>query len=547
MRASIGLGLFALVGLVACGTDAGDTPAAGYTPGSSAGPGGGDHGTSTDPTEPGEPGNPGEPNTPPDPSDPETPPAPIATGIAISDIAVFQAVKVPVVADGTLVQPSARKAPVVAKRTGLVRVYVKPDGGWTARDITAELRLVAEGQKFPILRETKRISAASREEDPTSTFNLEVPGESLPPGVTFQIALTAPDGQKPELVASSEGRYPRDGGFESLGAEVAGKLRVVVVPVQYNADGSGRTPALGAAQVDLYKKRMMRLYPTSEVELTVHAPFPWDSQIASNGNGFPNVLRAITQLRQQDRVEKDVYYYGLLAPKASMAAYCGGGCVTGLSTVVDNPNDSSMRASIGIGFGGDESANTMAHEVGHAHGREHAPCGGASGVDPRFPYQGGAIGAWGYDIFEKTLIEPTKGRDIMGYCRNEWVSDYTYNAFFERISAISVEKSIVRPSQAPSGISPKQLAARYRVATVGEGHAMTWTGDLDLDEELVGGEIRQATFFAESGAELGTRPARFYRFDHLPGGFVFVPKDASVEAASWKAMAVEGIANKLAR
>lgn len=545
MRASIGLGLIALVGLVAaCGTDAGGTAANNYTPGSSAG---GDQHTSTDPTEPGAPGTPSEPSAPSDdPSDPETPPAPIVSGIAISDVAVFQAVKVPVVTGGQLVTPSARKAPVVAKRTGMIRVYVKPDAGFAARDVTAELRLVAEGKKFPIIRETKHISAASREDDPKSTFNLEVPGESLPAGVTFQIALTSPDGNKAELVESSEGRYPRDGGFESLGAEVAGKLRVVIVPVQYDADGSGRTPTLGAAQLELYKKRMMRLYPASDVELTTHAPLPWSTQISNNGNGFPQVLRGITQLRQQDRAEKDVYYYGLLAPKASMAAYCGGGCVTGLSTIVDNPNDSSMRASVGIGFGGEESANTMAHEIGHAHGRAHAPCGGAQGVDPRFPYQGGAIGAWGYDIFDKTLIEPTKGRDIMGYCRNEWISDYTYNALFERISAISVEKHVALPAPAPSHTAPKQ-AAQYRVATVGASNELTWNGDLDLDEEPAGGEIRQATFLAESGAQMVTRPAKFFRFDHLPGGFLFVPKDVSVEAASWKAVTVEGFANTLAR
>ncbi len=543
MRVSIGLGLFALAGLFACGTDAGDSTSASHSPGASTP--GGDRGTSTDPTEPSAPGSPGTPGAPPeDPADPETPPAPIVSGLSIKDVAVFQAVKVPVVTDGKLVSPSSRKAPVVAKRMGMIRVYVQPDGGWTARDVTAELRLVADGKKFPIVRDTKRISGPSREEDPKSTFNLEVPGESLPAGVTFQVALTAPDGERAELVPSSEGRYPNDGSFANLGVEVAGKLRVVLVPVKYDADGSGRTPPLGAAQLELYRKRMMRLYATSEVELTARAPMPWDGQLASNGNGFPNVLRAITQLRAQDGVEKDVYYYGLLAPKPTMTAYCGGGCVTGLSAVVDNPNDSAMRASIGIGFGGEESANTMAHEIGHAHGRTHAPCGGASGVDPRFPYQGGAIGAWGYDIFDKTLIEPSKGRDIMGYCRNEWVSDYTYNAFFERISAISLEKEVAFPSEAPS--APKK-AAPYRIAIVGATHEMTWDGDLDLDEEPMGGELRQATFLDESGAAMGTRAARFFRFDHLPGGFLFVPRAADVEAASWKAVTVEGIANKLAR
>ena len=462
----------------------------------------------------------------------------------MTDVAVFQAVKVPVVQDGALVKTSARRAPVVAKRQGLVRVYVTPGASFTPREITAELRLVADGKALPVIRQTKTINGASKEDDPQSTFNLEVPGGSLPPGVTFQVALTGEGGKEASLAGDSEGRYPRDGGFEDLGAELSGKLRVVIVPIKYDADGSGRTPSLGAKELDLYKKTMMRFYPASEVEVTTHAPHPWTTQISSNGNGFSTVLRAMTQLRQADKAASDVYYYGLLAPKPSMASYCQGGCVTGLSAVVDNPSTSSMRASVGIGFGGQESANTMAHEIGHAHGREHAPCGGAQGVDPGFPYQGGAIGTWGYDIFARTFIAPTKGKDIMGYCPNEWVSDYTYNALFERISSISLEKHWLPPG---SGSAAPKRAAHYRVATVDGSGGLTWDGELDLDEALQGGAIRKASFVVESGSAQVTREARFFRFDHLPGGFVFVPSDAAVDATRYKAVEIEGFAARLER
>ena len=542
MRASIGLGLVSIIGLVACAASAVDTAARveeeHSTPGDSLG-------GSTDATEPPPPST-GGPETP---APAEAPPAPIVGGLAISEVAMFQAVKVPVMKAGEAVSASGRKAPVVAKRSGMLRVYVTPGADWKPRAVTAELRLVSEGHKHPVVRDTKVVTAASNEEDPTSTFNLDVPAESLPAGVTYQVALTAPDGEDPAKVHESDARYPRDGGFESLGAELAGKLRVVLVPIKYDADGSGRTPAVGPTELELYRKTMMRLYPTSEVELKARAPHPWSSQISSNGGGFAQVLRAVTQLRQEDQVERDVYYYGLLAPSASMSAYCRSGCVTGLSTVVDNPTAAGMRASIGIGFGNPESASTMAHEIGHAHGRAHAPCGGPQGVDPRYPYQGGSIGTWGYDIFTKALISPAKGRDMMGYCRNEWVSDYTYNALFERIAAISVEKNVALPSVAPPPALAAKRAARYHVATAGESGNLTWDGDMDFasEDELEGGAIRQATFYTESGAALSTRAAKFFPFDHLPGGFVLVPKDAAMEAARWKAIAVEGFAGRLAR
>ena len=250
-----------------------------------------------------------------------------------------------------------------------------------------------------------------------------------------------------------------------LGAELSGKLRLVIVPIKYDTDGSGRTPTVSTAQLDLYKKTMMRVYPASEVEVTTHAPYPWTTQIAGNGTGFSSVLRAMTQLRQRDQADHDVYYYGLLAPTSSMNTFCQGSCVTGLSTVVEDADTAVMRASVGIGFPGQDSANTMAHEVGHAHGREHAPCGGAASTDPSFPYSGGGIGVWGYDIFAKTFLAPTKGKDMMGYCPNEWVSDYTYNALFERITTISTEKKV--QSAMPGAVaSTAPVAARYRVATV---------------------------------------------------------------------------------
>jgi hypothetical protein len=541
MRASIGLGLIALVGLFACAADDETT----YTAANEPAPAGDNTNDNPNTNPVGGPTAAPPPAPPVDPTDPEAPPAPILPGLAVTNIAVFQAVKVPVVVSGKPVATATRKAPVVAKRPGVIRVYVAPASSFAPRDVTAELRLVNGDKKFPIIRETKRISGASTDEDLNSTFNLEVPGESLPPGITFQVSLTAPDGDATAATASTEieGRYPRDGSFGDLGAELAGKLKVVLVPVKYDADGSGRLPDLDANQVELHKKVMMKLYPTSEVSVTVHDPFPFKESIGANGGGFSSILKAITQLRAQDKPANDVYYYGLFNPKENWKAYCAGGCVTGLSPIVDDPRAAGMRASVGIGFVGQESAETLAHEVGHAHGRMHSPCGGVRGPDPRYPHQGGAIGAWGYDIFTKTLIPPTKGKDIMGYCSNKWVSDYTYNAFFERMTLVSLEKNMTPPN---TSTAPNK-AASYRIATLGMSGELAWDGDLDLEQELEGGAIHKADFVAESGATMFSREARFFAFDHLPGGFLLVPKDVAVDAPVWKTMNVEGFANALTR
>jgi hypothetical protein len=65
--------------------------------------------------------------------------------------------------------------------------------------------------------------------------------------------------------------------------------------------------------------------------------------------------------------------------------------------------------------------------VGTQLGAHHAPCGNPSGPDPNYPYANGIIGVYGLDIATLAL-KPPGYTDIMGYCNNEWISDYTYEA-----------------------------------------------------------------------------------------------------------------------
>jgi hypothetical protein len=72
---------------------------------------------------------------------------------------------------------------------------------------------------------------------------------------------------------------------------------------------------------------------------------------------------------------------------------------------------------------------TIAHEIGHDWGRRHAPCGGAGGADPSYPYSLGLIGVYGLDLETMEVKSPSGNTDIMGYCNVKfWISDYTYSA-----------------------------------------------------------------------------------------------------------------------
>ena len=62
---------------------------------------------------------------------------PIATGITINEIAIFQALKIPLAKDGEVADRGAIPLSVIAGRDAMLRIYVTPDAGFGAKPITA--------------------------------------------------------------------------------------------------------------------------------------------------------------------------------------------------------------------------------------------------------------------------------------------------------------------------------------------------------------------------------------------------------------------------
>jgi hypothetical protein len=428
-------------------------------------------------------------------------------GVTIDEIAVYQGVKVDIVKSGATV--SSPNAPIVAGRQGVMRVFATPGSGYDGRSVTAELRLYAGSSTTPtkVIKDTK-VAKAGTDADTTSTFNFEFAAADVPEGVKYVVALTDPQGAAD---ATTGAVFPKGATPGALGAANSGILKVTLVPVQYMADGSGRVPDTSAAQLAAYKTEMMTHYPVTDVQITVRAPWQSSTKVSANGTGWSTLLNAVTQLRQQDGAADDEYYFAAFAPAASFSSFCGGGCVAGLSTVVTSPMDGSYRASIGLGYTGADAATTMAHEVGHAHGRNHAPCGGTSGVDSAFPYSGGGIGVNGYDILQKTFISATTGKDIMGYCSPEWVSDYTFSAFFDRVAYVNGAKAII-------GAKP----GTFRLIT--EQPDGTLTGGEPMNMADAPETESSATFTDEHGAIAQIAGAHFIPFDHVDGGFWVIPE-----------------------
>jgi hypothetical protein len=173
------------------------------------------------------------------------------------------------------------------------------------------------------------------------------------------------------------------------------KLYLTMVPLI--VDGKPAI-SLTAAAVAEIRTGLMSYWPLADVDIQIRAPYTAKSA-GSNWGALLN--NDVNVLRDADKSER--YYYGFFA--------AGGGI-----------------GYIGYpGGAGDPNARVMAHEIGHNFRQLHAPCGNPSSVDPNFPCKNGSIGSWGFDANKKTLLDPAKYMDVMGYCGTDWVSDYMYD------------------------------------------------------------------------------------------------------------------------
>jgi hypothetical protein len=449
----------------------------------------------------------------------DVPPSPtgraLVEDLTLSEIAVYQGVKIPVMQGGT--EPT-RKAPIVASRPGLLRVFVTRASSWQPKPVQAFLVLdnTASGGKVETFDLTQTPSSDSTDADLGSTFNFDLPAAVFKTTTKYQVVLTDPARKAAPSTTPSAARWPEDGSFADLGAKSSGpQLKITLVPIAYGADGSGRLPDTSATQLGRYRQIFMDLYPIADVQFTVRNAVTSNTAVSPNGSGFGSMLNLVTNLRAQDGVANDVYYYGIFSPAPSFAQFCGGGCVSGLSTI-GQANQPSTRVGTGLGFTGLATTYTAAHEVGHAHGRPHAPCGGAQGIDPNYPttglYAGGGIGTWGYAILEKSLVAPSgamAAKDMMGYCDPSWISDYNFNLLFQRIATVN-------------GASMQPGAPRtFRLASVDEKGGLVW-GERVTVTYPVEGEPRTLTVVRSDGTT-DTVTGQYFPYDHLAGGQLWVP------------------------
>ncbi|HEV8549963.1 MAG TPA: M66 family metalloprotease [Polyangiaceae bacterium] len=440
--------------------------------------------------------------------------APAVDGLGIVKVALYQAVEIPLMVGGAEL-PANENAPVMAERDALVRVWVAPGAAFEPRAVAGALTITSTAG-VRVAKTTKTIAAASTDGDLASSLNFTVRANEMAATTTVVLDVHETTG-----TAESLAHWPATGA-RVLGAQVSnGPFLVTLVPLIAN----GVTPDTSETVRSRFERYLDRVYPATNVDVSVRGAVTLDATVFADGTGWDAALEQLLDTRSADAPAQNVYYYGVLTPGTTFDAYCQSDCVVGLSNVASR-TQTQLRGAIGTGYFATPkdtfSQETLAHELGHALGRDHSPCG-TDDPDPLYPYKDGGIGVYGYD--GARLLSPSTYTDLMGYCVPVWISDYTYAHLFDRIAYAN--GSLPKLASAPRVVESPQRLLRLGVdGRLHWGHETY--GTPPTDAPTVALDLLDA-----SGHVLSTLTVPFAGFDHLPGGFLSVPTDAlGIDVAS---------------
>jgi hypothetical protein len=310
------------------------------------------------------------------------------------------------------VQTPGNDIGMVANRDGYLRVFVVANQANTA-GASVRVRIFRNGSLIStvtIPAPSSSTPTSKNEGRLSSSWNVKIPPSDF--GPAFSMLADVDPGNTIAEADESDNVFPASGVPQPFEVQNLPALSVRFVPVRQEANGLQGD--VSSANKSRFLEMIRRMYPVAAADGDVHAVYTTTTteplQSGDANHAWGTVLGEIEALRITEGSDRN--YYGVVRVDYS-SGLAGLGYV-GLPSAIGYDNEP-------------DRSRVMAHELGHNWGRLHTPCGNPGGIDPDYPYPAGNIGVFGIEMQHEVLESPDTP-DIMGYCANPWVSDYTYRA-----------------------------------------------------------------------------------------------------------------------
>lgn len=304
-------------------------------------------------------------------------------------------------------QTYASGVPLVAGRAGYLRVFVVANETNTASPVV-RVRLSRPGaeQTLTITAPGGQTPTQVQEGTLGSSWNIAVPASLIQPGLS--IFAEVDPGNDVQEINEGDNRFPASGS-KALTVRAVPALAVRFVRILQTANNLEGTVGNTGQLVDMAR----RMYPLNSVQtdlrssvLSVAGPL-----LRDDVNSWGQVLSDLDGARVADPDGSSWTYYGSVKIDYTQQQGIVGQAFQGVPLAIgwDDPGDASR---------------VVAHELGHTWNMLHTPCGNPPSVDGGYPY-GNGTGVFGFDVAAGRL-KPPSHPDIMGYCLDPWISDYTF-------------------------------------------------------------------------------------------------------------------------
>jgi hypothetical protein len=362
----------------------------------------------------------------------------------------------------------------LANVSGTLTIERRVGGVWS---VVANLAPV----NGPITAEDSFASYNAERRDINVTLNFVIPAATMNGLLRLTIHVSSPDDCTHRIATTTQ----------LIDIDLDQQLRIAAVAIGYNGPpiGGGANVVFAApttAAIAAEASLALRVYPvrsTPNVRVidTQNATQPLNNNTFPAGGCDPNwtpILNLVANARTNDGNQAGWFYYGFVTPSIPIS-HGNVGCANG-----------------GNGAGLLGTGTTMAHEVGHQSGLNHAPCGAVGTVTPGFPlyepydtgvtstdssgntvYQDASIGEYGLDINDGTVFnpnpaQPNNGKDLMGYCGNRWVALFTYTFMTNngRLNPVALATGTNTAGQLAGGVSMSDPHNRVRPFITLLGH-----------------------------------------------------------------------------